>query len=521
MSQSPPQDEARDTRETRRVERLADPRVSGSILRAWLQAAARALAANVDEINELNVFPVPDADTGTNSNVTFQAAVAAVAALPNDADAATVAKAMGMAAALGARGNSGVILSQMLQGVSAAAIDPDKPFTAAGLARVLESAATAGREAVGDPRDGTMLSVMADAAAAAGAAVPAGDLPAVAVAAADAARRSLEDTPNHLAVLAAAGVVDAGGRAIVVVLDALAEVLTGEPRPAWHAPVLTRSCEIGAVAAAYTGPAFEVMYVLRADAPQIADVRAQLVSLGDSLAVVGGDGVWNVHVHVDDPAAAVDIGRAAGQLDSLRVAYLRTGFSDSAERGAGTSMLAVVPASPLAEQLRSAGATVLEPIDEAVADAIAGAETDVIACLPRRLDIPTSTRRIAQVVCPTPVHMMAAASVWSAEEDLDLAAAQVAAAVSQVSTASVMSDGAGFVATAGMTLRHAPDLAAALACAAAMCRSPHHEMATIVVGLQDEASARASIADIEAESGLAVEVIVCPLNGARAIVGLE
>ncbi|NBU30372.1 MAG: DAK2 domain-containing protein, partial [Actinobacteria bacterium] len=103
---------------------------SGSILRAWIEVAGRALTENVDQINDLNVFPVPDADTGTNSNATFQAAIRAVAELPADADALTVARSMGRAAALGARGNSGVILSQMLRGVSEAAIDPERPFTA-------------------------------------------------------------------------------------------------------------------------------------------------------------------------------------------------------------------------------------------------------------------------------------------------------------------------------------------------------------------------------------------------------
>ena len=294
-----------------------------ALMRQWALAAAEALAEHAQQINDLNVFPVPDADTGTNSSLTFQAGLTALEELPPDADLATIARVMGRAAAFGARGNSGVILSQMLRGILDTAVQPNTPIDATAMAQVLRSVADAGREAVADPRDGTMLSVAADAATAAQTAAQLGaNLAQVCVAAADAARASLIDTPNHLAELAEAGVVDAGGRAVVVVLDALAEVVTGVVRPEWTAPVLARSCDLAALRAAYTGPAYEVMYVLSAHARDVADVQSQLVNLGDSLAVVGGDGVWNVHVHVDDPASAIAIGRAAGELHNVRVSYL-------------------------------------------------------------------------------------------------------------------------------------------------------------------------------------------------------
>ena len=490
------------------------------VLRAWMRAASAALADNIEQINDLNVFPVPDADTGTNSNATFQAAVAAVAALPDDADAATMAQAMGRAAALGARGNSGVILSQMLRGVSQAAIDPDRPFTAVALARVLDSAATSGREAVADPRDGTMLSVMSDAAAAAEDAVSTGDVAAVAVAAADAARRSLEDTPNHLAVLASAGVVDAGGRAIVVVLDALAEVLTGTARPAWQAPVLTKSCDIDSVAADYDGPAYEVMYVLHADAPAVADVRAQLVSLGDSLAVVGGDGLWNVHVHVDDPAAAVDIGRAAGHLESIRISFLRTGFPSEPVDGSVT-LIAAVAASPLAENLEATGVVTTTLGEAAVAEAISRSAGDVIVCVPRRLDVDGATGRVAQVLCPTPVHVIAAAAVWDAAVDFDALVNRVAAAVAGVTTASVVADGDAFLAVASGSRERHSTLIAATSAAVKNIRTTEHEIATVVVDPSQSTVVDDLAARVLEDSGLEAEIVVCPVPGAVAVIGLE
>lgn len=302
-----------------------------ALLRSWAASASAALAEHAEQINELNVFPVPDGDTGTNSSMTFRAGFEALAGLPADADAMTIMRTLGQAAALGARGNSGVILSQMLRGILDAAVDPARDIDGRSLAAILTSAADAGREAVGDPRDGTMLSVASDAAAAARAAARDGaDLSAVCLAAADAARDSLIDTPNHLEVLAAAGVVDAGGRAVVVVLDSLAEVVTGRARPPWRAPILARRCDLADLRAAYSGPSYEVMYVLTAAAEAIADVQSQLVNLGDSLAVVGSDSRWKVHVHVDDPSAAIDIGRSAGAIEDVRVSYLLSAATDGA-----------------------------------------------------------------------------------------------------------------------------------------------------------------------------------------------
>lgn len=364
-----------------------------ALLRRWAAAATEALAEHAEQINDLNVFPVPDGDTGTNSSMTFRAGLVALADLPADADAMTIVRTLGRAAALGAQGNSGVILSQMLRGILDAAVDPARDMDGRALAAILSSAADAGRDAVGDPRDGTMLSVASDAAAAARvAARTSPDLAHVCLAAADAARDSLIDTPNHLEVLAAAGVVDAGGRAIVVVLDALAEVVTDSPRPQWRAPILPRSCDVTALRAAYTGPTYEVMYVLAAPVEAIADVQSQLINLGDSLAVVGGDGLWNVHVHVDDPAAAIAIGHSVGSVNAIKVSYL---LPDS-----DTALPAVVGVDKdIARIAHDAGfhVTAIGSLESVVADISAAAQ---------------SAGRSAALVVVAGEHAAAAQGLW-------------------------------------------------------------------------------------------------------------
>lgn len=421
-----------------------------ALMRQWALAAAEALAEHAQQINELNVFPVPDADTGTNSSLTFQAGLSALEELPLDADLATIARVMGRAAVFGARGNSGVILSQMLRGILDTAVHPNTPIDAAAMAQVLRSVADAGREAVADPRDGTMLSVAADAATAAQTAAQSGaNLAQVCVAAADAARTSLIDTPNHLAELAEAGVVDAGGRAVVVVLDALAEVVTGVARPEWTAPVLARSCDLAALRAAYRGPAYEVMYVLSAHARDVADVQSQLVNLGDSLAVVGSDGVWNVHVHVDDPASAIAIGRAAGGLHNVRVSYL-LGVT-----AADVQLVTVGVDGDLAGLAREIGAVVLEDnIPENARTQLCTEVKDAPAVLLLCLGAAAGTTPqwwretgfdadVAVVACTHAAQVVAALAVADMSSALADLAVAMSEAVAAMSCGSVSSTGAG------------------------------------------------------------------------------
>ncbi|POX55184.1 dihydroxyacetone kinase [Streptomyces sp. Ru71] len=410
-------------------------------VRTWCSLALDALGRAREEIDAINVYPVADGDTGTNLYLTVESAAGAVEAVfagyeigaaaggerPSLADAV---HAMAHGALIGARGNSGTILAQLLRGMAQVlAAESDQAHTdGSGLRRALRCAADSARQAVAHPVEGTVLTVAAAAADAAEGAR--GDCGTVARAAYDGARTALAATPGQLAALYRAGVVDAGGRGLVTVLGALVETFTGEApagpagqarvqgpvghthvqgsgpggdaqsgaqvpgqartRAAAQAGVRTGAqgtaraeAEAGARDAAQDrvppeaavtcpdpgavpdedGPAFEVIYLLEADDDAVARLRRRLDALGDSLVVVGGDGLWNVHVHVDDAGAAVEAGVEAGRPYRIRITHFGAGDAHTA-RGerpprerVQRAVVAVVPGEGLAGLYTEAGAT--------------------------------------------------------------------------------------------------------------------------------------------------------------------
>ncbi|MQA05173.1 MAG: DAK2 domain-containing protein [Streptosporangiales bacterium] len=315
--------------------------LDAAAVRRWCRAAADDLHQVRAAIDALNVFPVPDADTGTNLHLTMVAAADAAATAEPDATWSALARA----AMLGAHGNSGVILSQLLRGVAEHA-----PTDGASLAIALDHAAAVAYAAVGDPVEGTMLTVAQAAAAAA----TGTDVATVVAAAADGAWQALLATPGQLPTLAEAGVVDAGGAGLVVVLDALARVCSGATPTAEHRPrVPAPEHGVPTGVAAPRGCAYEVMYLLDADDGAVAALRERLAELGDSLVVVGGDDVWNVHVHVDDVGAAVEAAFAAGRPHRVRVTYLPDAHQP---RPGGRCVVAVAATARLAELYGRCGA---------------------------------------------------------------------------------------------------------------------------------------------------------------------
>jgi DAK2 domain fusion protein YloV len=333
--------------------------------RRWYRQGLEALGFAREEIDALNVYPVPDGDTGTNMFLTMESAVESAT---HGSGTLGTAQEMARGALLGARGNSGVILSQLLRGVAEVLATSKAPARGAGFADALERAVTLAYGAVGEPVEGTMLTVARAAAEAARATVDAGivDLASVVVAAAQAAREALARTPEQLDVLARAGVVDAGGRGVTVLLDALVDVVTEQAVPdrrAYGAAATLRP-HASREPVTMTGPAFEVMYLLEADDEAVTQLRARLASLGDSIAVSGGAGLWNVHVHVDDPGAAVEAGVRAGRAYQIRVTQLSAASPHDAygrPRGSGRALVAVAPGEGLAKLFAEAGATVVSP----------------------------------------------------------------------------------------------------------------------------------------------------------------
>ena len=335
--------------------------LDGAAVRRWCSTGRQHLAAARDEIDDLNVYPVPDGDTGTNLLLTMEAVEDAVRAAPGDI-AATV-RAMAHGALMGARGNSGVILSQLLRGL-AEVLEVDG--SAVGVRRALARAAELAYEAVARPVEGTVLTVARECAEAVAALD--GDLAEVVRAARTAAADSLRRTPDLLPALAAAGVVDAGGRGLCVLLEALEQVVTGDcgDGPSVDRLLVPRD-RSGLAAAREAGGeefAYEVQYLLR-DAPDDAvdRLRADLSALGDSLVVVGGDGLFNVHVHVNDVGAAVEAGLDAGR--PFRITVTRFVDQVAGEQApvpgrTGRAVVAVAPGAGLHDLLVSSGAVVVD-----------------------------------------------------------------------------------------------------------------------------------------------------------------
>jgi DAK2 domain fusion protein YloV len=336
--------------------------VDGAVLHRWAAVALHALEAARAEIDELNVYPVPDGDTGTNLHLTLEAAVLALGQLPDGAAPGETLGALSRGALLGARGNSGVILSQVLRGMAETAGDRDR-LDPATWATALGQGSEAAYAAVADPVEGTMLTVAREAARAAAQHAD-GDLAAVVVAAADAARAALARTPEQLEVLRLAGVVDAGGRGVCVLLDALVEVVTGTavPQPGASATATGAASALERFhGSPHEGPAYEVMYLLDAPQTAIPALRSALSELGDALVVVGGEPTWNVHVHVDDVGLAIEAGVEAGRPHRIRV----TSFRDAARAEAlalpdeGRGVVSVVAGQGLGALFEAAGATVV------------------------------------------------------------------------------------------------------------------------------------------------------------------
>jgi DAK2 domain fusion protein YloV len=348
---------------------MSDRRLDGAALKAWAHRCVGDLIAHTDEINRLNVFPVPDADTGTNLLFTMRAAV-------EEADAVTGADLVAMASALsggalqGARGNSGVILSQILRAVADVATEAvaDTGGEVADIDAALYSAIL--RHAValvvaamgGEPVEGTIVSVLSAAAGAAEQSTErSGDLADTVLASADAAAVALDRTPEQLDVLAAAGVVDSGGRGLLVLLDALAKTVAG------HAPERRRYEPQGAEtpdpADSLTAtPAFEVMYVLSECAPEhVATLRTRLEDLGDSIVIAEVPDVGHsVHVHTDDAGAAVEAALDLGTPSRIQISALRTGPSTSAGSWSrNRAVLAVVDGDGAEQLFADEGAAVL------------------------------------------------------------------------------------------------------------------------------------------------------------------
>lgn len=396
-------------------------------LRAVAVAYRDALRAHQEAVNRLNVYPVPDGDTGTNMALTLESVVAE---LDGTDGMAEVCKAISHGSLMGARGNSGVILCQVLRGLCDAWKSGDS-VGAAQLATSLRSASDAAYRAVMHPVEGTILTVAAAAATGAEGAAGAGQpLPEVLRAAKAAAEDALERTPELLTVLKEAGVVDAGGAGFVLLLDAFLHVVAGQPVPEPSVPAGSSAGAPAAAAALHTvagdgtpgGPRFEVMYLLEATDSAIPALKRAWAGIGDSIVIVGGEGTWNCHIHTDDIGAAIeaalDVGGRPrrihvtdldGQIEEQRWVREGTGAAaEPAERQVRTAVVAVASGAGVARIFRSLGAArvvaggqSMNPSTAEILEAVESVTAGEVVVLPNNSNITPVAEQVRDLTTKT------------------------------------------------------------------------------------------------------------------------
>ncbi len=423
----------------------------GVELMAALRSGLDRLESRVEEVNALNVFPVPDGDTGTNMLATLKAAIA-----EGDASLATgvtaideVSAAVARGALLGARGNSGVLLSQILRGLPQA-VRGRQRARATEIAQSLSLGVLHAYSAVATPTEGTILTVAREVAAAAmKESEGASELRPFLESIAATARISVEKTPTLLAVLREAGVVDSGGAGLQLILEGIANVpsvapsrgtveaerrsaSSASPKPAAAAPVAP-------VDAAPTEFGYETVFILSSPATplDLAAIRAHLETIGESVLVAGDEVTCKVHVHNLRPDEVLAYGISLGDVRAVTIENLdqqsaerATGHAAfnqladgpltasarpaAASLGRGTSIVAVAAGAGLGDILRSAGASQIvhggqteNPSAAEIASAIAHAGTEFVVVLPNNSNIVLAARQAADlsaanvVVIPT------------------------------------------------------------------------------------------------------------------------
>jgi len=446
----------------------------GQSLLAAFDAATRWLDVNRDRVNALNVFPVPDGDTGSNMALTMRAAVAEGRASGATA-AGEMAARVAYGALMGARGNSGVILSQVFRGVAKAIAGRDE-VDGRDLAHALTTAREMAYNAVMKPVEGTMLTVVRGAAErAAKVAERTPSLPAVMAEALQGAEEALATTPELLDILRQAGVVDAGGQGIVLLLEAMDASLRGDDLAEHAALSVTEPVGAGMefldqIDELHGDDAFGYCtnFVVLGEAIPFDQARAKIGGMGQSAVIVGDETVLKVHVHVENPGPVLDYAARLGALDQIKIDNMQAQTRVlTTERGdhlettptidssppnlpAGTqSVLAVAAGDGLAKALRSMGAAGIvgggqtaNPSIEELLAAVEAAPTPRVILLPNNPNIVLTAGRVPELsskdirVVPSRSvpQGLAALAVFHPDDDFDANVAAMTAALSSVKT---------------------------------------------------------------------------------------
>ncbi len=445
-------------------------RLGPSDLRRAVEAFRDALRTHQEELNRLNVYPVPDGDTGTNMALTLESVCTELRTAEAMGEVCT---AISRGSLMGARGNSGVITSQILRGFAEVfhTLDSIGPTD---IVAAFRRGADAAYEAVLRPVEGTILTVVRETAEAAEAAT-AGDgggaveLAALLEAAAVAARESVERTPDLLPALRSAGVVDSGGSGFTLLLAALQHVVDGRPLPEASlvsaTPVAVERHLAGDDVASLR---YEVMFLLDADTATIAPFRETWLTIGDSIVVVGGDGLYNCHIHTNDIGSAIEAGIQAGRPYEIRVtdlfeeveaeeaSWVREAAGAPGSAGAHPAVTTAVVAVAVGDGVRRllhglgvqevvAGGQSMNPSTAQILEAVEATNSDSVIVLPNNKNIIAVAQQVDSLtdkhveVVPTTsvIEALAALVGYDPDEEIGPNAAALTDALGRVGSGEV------------------------------------------------------------------------------------
>jgi len=381
--------------------------ISGQELREMFVAATTWLEKSASDVDALNVFPVPDGDTGTNMLLTMRSSMEEAYRAP-DRSASAVAQAMAKGALIGARGNSGVILSQIWRGL-AQGLQEKKSFVGSDLADALQQASIMAYQGLSNPVEGTMLTVIREASSAAQAQVATGssDLISVMQAIVSTAKESVANTPSLLPVLREAGVVDAGGQGLYTILEGALYYLRGEVeqmqlRKPWmiasSVPLAARTPQMLTVEEVPYG--YCTNFLLKGEGLDPDKLRLKLAKKGLSLIVVGDDSTIRVHIHALDPGKILHYVAPLGTLHEISIRNMDEQYQDFLKMqkegipATDIAIIAVVSGDGLTEVFRSLGAAAIvlggqtmNPSTKELLQAVESVVSDKVIILPNNKNI--------------------------------------------------------------------------------------------------------------------------------------
>lgn len=445
---------------------------NGQQLKKLAKAARIWLDKNHQHVNALNVFPVPDGDTGTNMLLTMRSAYDRIAPLEEE-HVGKMADTLARGALMGARGNSGVILSQIWRGLARGLRDKET-FTAADLAAAIQEASDTAYGGVMRPVEGTILTVIREGAEEATDAITkSGDLRFLLERLLDRCEQALERTPEQLPILAQAGVVDSGGQGLVYIFEGMLRYVNGEMGDLDEELALVAQTQSngGVSAQELAMPEdgnienpYDVQFILLGENLNVEEVRNKIDSMGDSTVVVGDETTIKVHIHVEDPGEPISYGTSLGKITDVVVENMQLQMEEIVHATEGVStpepievtvepgqigVVAVSAGKGLSQIFRSLGAAFIinggqtnNPSTEEIFQAIQDVPTDKVVVLPNNKNIflaaeaarDLSPKNVMVVPTRTVPQGFAAMLCLDPDGDLEDTVAEMQTAVSEVAT---------------------------------------------------------------------------------------